>query len=245
MKLNKKVALITGGAKGIGYAIAKALYNQGATIVIADINEEGAQNAALAFGEGALGLCVDISNVAQIKKMVQAVIDKFDRIDILVNNAGILHTTDIQDVTEQEWDKVMSVNLKGAFFASQQVLPHMKKQKFGRIINISSLAGRNGGLAVGCAYSASKAGLIGVSRNLARKMAPYGITVNVVAPGPTNSDIIKQFSGEKMDLLLNSIPVKRLGEPEEIAAAVTYLASDDAGFVTGAVIDINGGMFMG
>lgn len=245
MKLYGKIALVTGGARGIGFAIAQSLSRQGAMVIIADIDEKGANEAANQLDNKAVGMGIDISKIEQIKKLMQTVIDKYSQIDILVNNAGILHTSKIADVTEADWDKVMSINLKGAFFMTQQVLEHMKSRNYGRIINISSLAGRNGGFEVGIAYTASKAGMIGISRNIARKMAPHGITVNVVAPGPTKSRITEQFSDEAMASLLENIPVKRLGDPHEIAETVAFLASDAASYITGAVIDVNGGMFIG
>ena len=244
MKLSNKVALVTGGARGIGYAIAKSFHDEGAITIIADIDKEGASRAAKEIGGNTVSIYLDIANVEQIKNVISDIVSKYKKIDILANNAGILNNSDIQETTEFEWDNVMSVNLKGTFFLSQQALNYMQMNKFGRIINISSLAGRNGGLEVGCAYAASKAGIIGMSKNLARKMAPYGITVNAIAPGPTESDIMKQFSEEAKSRLTGSIPVKRFGRPEEIAAVAAFLASDDSAFITGAVIDINGGIYM-
>ena len=244
MKLSNKVALVTGGARGIGYAIAKSFDDEGAVTIIADIDKEGASRAAKEIGGNTVSIHLDIANVEQIKNAIGDIVSKYKKIDILVNNAGILSNSDIQETTESEWDNVMSINLKGTFFLSQQALKYMQESKFGRIINISSLAGRNGGLEVGCAYSASKAGIIGMSKNIARKMAPYGITVNVIAPEPTESDIINQFSEEVKSRLKDSIPVKRFGKPEEIAAVTAFLTSDDSAFITGAVIDINGGVYM-
>jgi NAD(P)-dependent dehydrogenase (short-subunit alcohol dehydrogenase family) len=245
MDLNGKVSVVTGGARGIGLAIATSLANYGADVVIADINEEGASKAAGMLKGKSCGMSVDVSSVPQIEKMIREIMKKYGRLDILVNNAGILHTSGIEEVTEEEWDRIMAVNLKSAFFASQQALKYMKQQNCGRIINISSIAGRNGGFEIGCGYSASKAGIIGMSRNMARKMAPYGITVNVVAPGTVESEMSRQFSEEAMQSLLANIPLKRLGKPENIGETVAFLSSDAAGFITGAVIDVNGGMFMG
>lgn len=178
--------------------------------------------------------------------MVQAVIDKYGKVDILVNNAGIPHSTAIEDITEQEWDRIMAVNLKSVFFTSQQVLPYMKKNGYGRIINISSLAGRMGGYANGLGYSASKAaGMIGLTYGMARRIAETGITVNAVAPGLTSTDIIKQFTSEKIRELESIVPMKKLGKPKNIADVVVFLASEEAEFITGTVIDVNRGIFMG
>ena len=245
MKLLKKVALVTGGAHGIGCAIAKSLHSEGAITLIADIDKQGVLKAAEEIGENTVGIYLDISNVEQIKQVMDFIIEKYKRIDILVNNAGILHDSTIEDTTESEWDRVLSVNLKGAFFLSQQAIGHMKPLRFGRIINISSVAGRNGGLEVGSAYAASKAGIIGMSWNVARKVASFGITVNVIAPGPTESDIGNQFSSGARARLIDNIPVKRFGSPEEIAEAVVFLASETSSFITGTVLDVNGGIQMG
>ncbi|NLG36404.1 MAG: 3-oxoacyl-ACP reductase FabG [Clostridiales bacterium] len=244
----QRVAIITGAARGIGRAIAQALSRQGAATVIADIDDEGARRVAREIEESggrALAIPVDVSVPAQVAEMVREAADKLGRIDILVNNAGILSATSIEALREDEWDRVMAINVKSAVFASQQALPWMIRQGWGRIISISSLSGRMGGVSAGCAYSTSKAALIGLTMSLARQTADKGITVNAVAPGTTRSDIIRGFNAEQMERIMRSIPVGRLGEPEEIAALVAFLAQDTAGFITGAVIDINGGMFMG
>lgn len=246
--MGQRVAIVTGGGQGIGRAIALALAADGTRTVIADINDRSAQSAAdeiRAGGGEALGLKVDVAKVADLKKMVAQALAEFGGADILVNNAGILHTTALEEITEAEWDNMMAVNLKSAFFASQQVLPHMIRKRWGRIINLSSMAGRMGGYGAGIGYAASKAGLIGLTQSMARKVGGHNVTVNAVAPGTTESDIIKQFSAERMAQLLSIIPLGRLGKPENTADLVAFLASDKAEWITGAVIDVNGGMFMG
>lgn len=245
MDLKNRTCIVTGGARGIGFAIAERLSSFGANVVIADINEKGVKQAAEKLNGNSYGIKADISKIADIDVMFEFAATKFGTVDILVNNAGILHTSKIENVTEEEWDQVMAINLKGSFFACKAALRYMVPQKYGRIINISSLAGRNGGFETGCAYSASKAGIIGMSRNIARKVAALGITVNVIAPGTTESEISKQFTEEAMHNILLNIPVGRLGKPFEIADAVAFLASDESAFITGAVLDVNGGMFMG
>jgi 3-oxoacyl-[acyl-carrier protein] reductase len=185
----------------------------------------------------------DVSKVQEITDMVEAVGQKYGRIDVLVNNAGIIDKAPFDQLTEQEWDRVMNVNLKSAFFASQQVLKYMTKQKSGKIINIASLAGRTGGFSVGCAYSASKAAMIGLTKSLARKVAGYNINVNTVAPGPTESDI--GLTEEDYEALKKNILLGRVGKQENIADVVAFLAGDGAAFMTGATIDVNGGMFIG
>lgn len=248
MKEGRKVAIITGAGTGIGKAIALSMAQKGIIPVIVDINKDNANKVTeeiASLGIETIGVKADVSNVEQIKEMVEKVIEKFGRIDILVNNAGILHTTSIEDTTEQEWDNMMAINLKSVFFTSQQVFKYMKHNGSGRIINISSLAGRMGGYGNGCGYAATKAGIIGLTMSFARKVAEYNITVNAVAPGTTETDIIKAFSEERLASLRSLVPLKRLGKPENIAEVVAFLASDAAEFITGAVIDVNGGMFMG
>lgn len=248
MILKDKIAIITGAGQGIGKAIALEFAKEGAIPVIVDINAKTAgevESEVKALGVKSMSIQVDVSNVNEIKSMVEKVVQQFCTVDILVNNAGILHSTLIEDITEQEWDRMMNINLKSVFFVSQQVLPFMKKQRQGRIINMTSLAGRMGGYANGVGYSATKAGIIGLTMGIARRVAEFNITVNAVAPGTTESEIIKQFSAEQQEALKQMIPLKRLGKTQNIADVVTFLASDKAEFITGATIDVNGGMFMG
>lgn len=248
MTMKGKVAIVSGAGQGIGKAIALSLSKNGANLAIADINDETASDVVKeieATGGRAISVKTDVSKVDDIKNLVQKTVQEFGTVDILVNNAGILHATPIEDITEEEWDRMMAINLKSVFFMSQQVLPYMKAQKSGRIINISSLAGRMGGYANGLGYSASKAGIIGLTMGFARRVAEFNITVNAVAPGTTESEIIKKFSPESIETLRQTIPMKRLGKPENIADVVAFLASDASSFMTGAVIDVNGGLFMG
>lgn len=248
MKGGNRVAIVTGGAKGIGRAIVSAFSAKGIITVIADIDLEAAEKAAgevRASGADAWAIKVDISCMQQLAQMVAQTVERYGRLDILVNNAGILSSAPYDKVTESEWDCVMDVNLKGNFFASCEALKPMIAQGWGRIIYISSLSGRNGGFSAGPAYVAAKSALIGITRHLARKVARNGITVNAVAPGTTETDILKMYSDEEIAAQKNAILIGRLGKPEEIADTVAFLASDSAAFITGAVIDINGGMYMG
>jgi 3-oxoacyl-[acyl-carrier protein] reductase len=248
MELEDRIAIVTGGAKGIGRSIACLLAQEGAKVVIADIDLERASKTSDEInkkGLHAYPVWVDVSDPESIKKMVEKIVSEYNRVDILVNNAGILHSTPIEDITVDEWDDMMDINLRGAFFASKEVLSGMKERRSGRIINISSLAGRMGGYANGVAYSASKAGLIGLTQAMARRVAEYGITINAVAPGTTEGEMIKKLPDEKIEMLKQTIPMKRFGKPENIAKTVAFLASDAADYITGAVIDINGGIYMG
>lgn len=248
MLLKDKVVIVTGAARGIGKAIAVECAACGGIPVIADIEAESVEDVVSEInqsGARAMGRKVDVTKIDEIESLVAEVARQFGRIDVLVNNAGILHATPIEDVSEEEWDRILDVDLKAVFFMSQRVLPPMKKNGKGKIINISSLSGRMGGYANGIAYSAAKAGVIGLTMGMARRLARYNITVNAVAPGTTETDIVKAFTPEKMAALRQLVPLGRLGKPADIANLVTFLASDRADFITGAVIDINGGMFMG
>jgi len=247
MESKGRIAIVTGGARGIGRAIVDAFAVRGVFSVIADIDLEAAEQVVqeiLASGGEAIAIKTDLSQVDQIIKLVGQTVERYGRLDILVNNAGILSNTPYDRISEEEWDRVLAVNLKGVLFASSEALKPMIAQGWGRIISISSLAGRSGGISVGPAYVASKAALIGLTRHLAKKVARNGITVNAVAPGTTETDIIKGFNAEQMAAINDSIPVGRLGKPVEIAATVAFLASESAAFITGAVIDVNGGMYM-
>jgi 3-oxoacyl-[acyl-carrier protein] reductase len=246
--MDQKIAIVTGAGQGIGRAVAIALAQNGTIPVIVDVNAKTALKVAAEINSlnvPAVSFKADVSSVAEIENMVRQVVDKFGTVDVLVNNAGILHATQIEDITEEEWDRMMAVNLKSVFFASQQVLPHMKKKRWGRIINMSTLAVRMGGYGNGVGYAATKAGIIGLSMSMARRVAPFNVTVNAIAPGTTESEILKSFTPERIAELKKLVPLGRLGKPEDIAALCAFLASEQAGFITGAVIDINGGMFMG
>lgn len=246
--MDQKIAIVTGAGQGIGRAVAIALAQNGSVPVIVDVNAENASKVAeeiKSLNVPAVSLKADVSQVPEIENMVKQVVDKFGTVDVLVNNAGILHATQIEAITEEEWGRMMAVNLKSVFFASQQVLPYMKKKRWGRIINMSSLAGRMGGYGNGVGYAATKAGIIGLSMSMARRVAPFNITVNALAPGTTESEILKSFTPERIEELKKMVPLGRLGKPEDIAALCAFLATEQAGFITGAVIDINGGMFMG
>ncbi len=243
-----KKAIITGAAGGIGLAIAKRLAFEGASVALCDINYEKALSEAAALcanGYKAIAVKADVGSVEDIRGMVECAKERLGCLDILVNNAGILDSNKLMDLTEEAWDKVLSVNLKSVFFACQSAIPILKKSAAGRILNISSLAGRMGGYETGLAYTASKGGVISMTMGMARQLAPFGITVNCLCPGTTQSDIIKAWSKEKIDGLTAKIPLGRLGAVTDMAAAAAFLTSDDAAFITGAALDVNGGMYMG
>jgi len=246
--IEEKVSVVTGGGQGIGEAIVHALAKEGVVTIVVDINEKTSNEVVRKLretGHDAQYVKADVSNVKDIKKMVSEVIERYETIDILVNNAGVFQTTAIDDISEQEWNRLMAVNLNSVFFSSQQVLPYMREKRWGRIINISSLAGRMGSYGGGVGYAATKTGIIGLTICFARQVAQYNITVNTVAPGTTETDIIKKIPDDKITALKALIPLGRLGKPENIAGVVTFLASEKAEYITGAVIDVNGGIFMG
>ena len=242
-RLEGRTAIVSGAAQGIGYAIARRLYDEGCRVGLLDINEDRLREAAGSM-EGCATFVCDVSSVASITEAVKGAAQALGGLDIVVNNAGILHNTSILETTEAQWDRIMAVNLKSVFFMVQQAIPFLKESKFARVINISSLAGRMGGFETGLGYSASKGGILALTMGFARQLAPFGINVNAVCPGTTETPITKEFTPEAMEKLYARIPLGRLGKPEDTAAAVAYLASDDAAFVTGLLLDVNGGMYM-
>lgn len=249
-ELNNRVAIVTGSGskRGIGRTIALTLAKQGAKLVIADINQEGIQetvDAIRAQGGEAFGIELNVTSEESNRAMVEQVIRHFGRIDILVNNAGISQKTTVEEMTLEDITRVFNVNMFGLFLCTQAVLAQMKKQGYGRIISLSSVsAKRGGGVFGGAHYSASKAAVLGFSKNLAREVAANGITVNCIAPGLVNTDIWKSLDQDTAKEVIASIPMGRPGETEEIASAIAFLASSQASYITGEEIDINGGSHM-
>jgi len=242
--LKNRVAIVTGGGRGIGKAIAVRLAADGADIVIADIDLEAAESVVAelqALGHGALAVRTDISSKEQVQAMVQATMEKFGRIDILINNAGILGPTcPVVEVQEEDWDRVLTINLKGAFLCSQAVVPHMVAQGWGRIVSMSSVAGKEGNPGM-APYNVSKVGIIGLTKSLAHEIAKTGVTVNCVAPTMIETELIDAVSPETMAMLLAKIPMGRIGKTYEVAALMSFLVSEEAAFITGQCYNITGG----
>jgi len=247
MRLDGKVAIVTGAGRGIGRAIVLALAREGADVVVNDVNSRSAEataNEVKAVGRRALPVKADVSVREEVIKVVETAIKAFGKIDILVNNAGIFSSIPLEDITEENWDKMMKINLKSVFLCSQAVMKPMKRQRSGKIVNIASMAGKVGGIVAGADYAASKAGVMCLTKSLAKQLAPYGINVNAVAPAWIETDMMKDWPRETKESILKQIPLGRFGKPEEVAEAVVFLVSDGAGFITGATIDINGGILM-
>jgi NAD(P)-dependent dehydrogenase (short-subunit alcohol dehydrogenase family) len=236
---------VTGAARGIGLAVASALSGRGASVAMVDIDLDALESAAQSLGERTIAVQADVSRPPDVQRAVERSVECFGGLDILVNNAGICPLTAFPDITEAEWDRVLDINLKGAFFCSQAALPHIRQSgPRGRVVNISSVAGQSGGLMAPFHYAASKAGLIVLTKSLARLLAPEGATVNCVAPGTTATDLTAAWAEDLLERVRAAIPLGRLGQPQEIAEAVAFLVSDRAAFITGATLDVNGGLYL-
>ena len=248
MSFAGKVAVVTGGSRGIGRAICLRLAGMGAKVVINYVSRPEAAEETKAQVEALGGECVlvqfNVANSSEVQEAFKQIIDECGRIDILVCNAGITRDGLLARMKEEDWDQVMAVNLKGAFNCIKAGCRPMMKQRWGRIINITSVVGFAGN-AGQVNYSAAKAGLVGLTRSTARELASRGITVNCVAPGYIDTDMTSELPEAVKEKIVSEVPLGILGQPDDIAGAVTYLASDDARYVTGQAIHVNGGMFMG
>ncbi len=249
MRFEGRVAIITGSSRNVGRGIALRLAEEGADIVANYVSNADAAletiNMIKILGRKAMAIQADVSNYNEVNDMIDRTIDNFGKVDILVNNAGVASTTPIWDVMEEEFDKTISINLKGVFNCCKAVIKHMMDRRYGKIINISALAGVSGLLPASVHYCASKGGIISLTKSLANHVAPFNINVNAIAPGQLDSPSIRWRTPEQIEELKKRIPLGRLGSIEEVAETVVFLASDNTSFITGVTININGGVFMG
>ena len=243
MILKDQTAIVTGGGQGIGRAICGIFAEEGASVVVVDIDEAGAGETAGQLnreGRAAKAVRADVSSGAEIEALVDGVLEDSGRVDILVNNAGLAVFRSVEECTEEEWDRVMAVNLKGPFLLAKALLPAMKAQQAGAVINLASVAGKTGGVVSGAPYSVSKAGIECLTKSLARELAPHGVRVNAIAPGIIDTALTAHHDQSFVD----AIPLGGKGEPRDVAEAALFLASDRSRHITGEILDVNGGLLM-
>lgn len=243
--LEDKVAIVTGSARGIGFGIAKVLADKGASVVISDVREEAAKEAAdeiIAAGGKATAVACDVSKLEEAEKLFQSTLDAFGKLDILVNNAGINKDMMAHKMTEEAWNAVIGVNLTGVYHCIRAVLPYMRERKYGRIINISS-AGWQGNIGQ-ANYSAAKAGVIGLTKTIAKENAKVGITCNAICPGFIETTMTKSIPVKAWNIMVSKIPMGYVGKPEDVGKAIAFLASDEAAYITAEVLNVGGGMVL-
>jgi 3-oxoacyl-[acyl-carrier protein] reductase len=242
--LQGRTAIVTGSTRGLGEAMARELHARGAQVCVTGRNTGRAEEIAHELGGGAWASHLEASSRESFAELVEAALGRWGRIDILVNNAGITPPTPFFEIGDEEWDDVLATNLRSVFIGCQLVAPLMRAERSGRIVNHASLAGQQGGVVAGVHYAASKAGIVVLTKVLARELAADGVTVNAIAPAAIEAPIMAEMPPEALDRARSAIPVGRFGRPEEVASLVAYLCSDDAAYITGATFDINGGLNM-
>jgi 3-oxoacyl-[acyl-carrier protein] reductase len=246
-KMKEKIAVVTGASRGIGFAIAESLAAEGAKVICCSTTKEGSDRTADLLNEKydakCEGLAVDVSNIEAVESSVKSIVGQHGKIDILVNNAGISRDKLLLRMSQEDWSTVLNVNLNSVFYMTKAVMRPMLKQKWGRIINITSVVGVTGNPGQSN-YAASKAGIIGFTKSIAKELGAKGITCNAVAPGFVQTDMIDSLPDDYVDNIIREVPLKRLGQPDDIANMTTFLASDRSSYITGQVINVDGGMIM-
>jgi len=246
-RFTNKVVFITGAGQGMGYQLALDMAKEGAKVVVSDIDETALENvkeALMRQGSVFLALSCDVSSCDQIEKAIDKTMESFGRLDILVNNAGLLQSFTIEETTNELIDKTLDINIKGVLYAIRKVTPIMKKQKYGRIVNVASITGKNGDNSTTFAYGASKGAVITLTRSVARQLGPFGVTCNAIAPHAVMTKMMEYWDDERKNEMASKIPVRRLGTIQDMASLMMYLASDEAGFINGETVNINGGYYM-
>lgn len=244
-RLAGKVAVVTGAGSGMGAAAARALAREGARVVAGDLNAAATADVVAEIeraGGQAVVATIDVTRPADCRRVVDEAVARYGTVDVLACIAGVLRTSKADQIVEDEWDLVLDVNLKGVFFCAQAVFPHMRDKRAGKIVILASLAGRATSTLGGAHYTASKAGVLGLGRHLAREYAPFGINVNAVNPGIVDTPMVRRNTPpDRLEKVIDSIPFKRMGTPEEVADLIVFLSSDESSYITGAAVDIHGG----
>jgi 3-oxoacyl-[acyl-carrier protein] reductase len=240
-----RLALVTGAGGALGSAIARALVAEGHRVVLADYDGSALAAISEELGSQAFSIEFDVSKEQEVKRACETIRSKWGVVDVLVNNAGVLSNNKLADTSLEEWHRILAVNLDGAYLLCRECVPAMREQRWGRVVNMGSLAAKTGGISAGTAYSTSKGALGALTFSLAREFAPYGITVNAIAPAYVRTKMVtEQLTESQRQQLLTAIPVGRFCEPEEVASAVVFLSSSLSGFITGEILDMNGGLHL-
>lgn len=242
--LKGKSVLVTGATGGIGAACCRAFSGEHANVVVADLDSTATDSLARELGGGSVGTALDVTDPQSVTAAVELATATFGALDVLVSCAGIFHATPLDEISVDEWDRIQAVNLRGTFLVAQAAVRVMIPRRTGRVITVASLAGQTGGLAAGASYAASKAGVVALTKSIARYAGPHGVTANSVNPGVIETSMLDGWAPEAVGTVVDATPLRRVGTPDEVASTVVWLASDGASFVHGAHVDVNGGLYM-